>query len=339
MKRIFALLLALVILLSACAVPSQPLEDLAPLEVRFLDVGQADAALVRCGEATMLVDGGNREDSSLIVSVLGDLDIGTLDYLVCTHAHEDHVGGLAGAINTVFVDTVLTPVTEYGSSVFTKFIKAANDRGCDVVVPKSGDTFPLGDATVTVLGPVSDYDDPNDTSIVLKLELGEVSFLFTGDMERDAEADLLDEWGEEMLSATVLKVGHHGSDTSTSYPFLRAVDPEFAVISSGKGNDYGHPHDEVLSRLRDASVTVYRTDKSGDIIAATDGVTVELSTDKTAAPSSPPAKAASYIGNKKSKVVHAPSCASLPAEQNREYFETSEEALDAGFTPCKNCMQ
>ena len=153
MKRLFSLILAFSILLCACTAPTPSTVDTTALQVRFLDVGQADAALLQCGDATMLIDGGNREDSSLIVSVLKRLNIEKLDYLVCTHAHEDHVGGLAGALNVASVDTVLTPVTEYDSSVFETFIQAAKQQNCEIQIPESGDTFALGAATVTVLGP------------------------------------------------------------------------------------------------------------------------------------------------------------------------------------------
>ncbi len=339
MKRILALILALLVLLCACdtnTVQTVQSGDLAPLEVRFLDVGQADAALLRCGDAAMLIDGGNREDSSLIVSVLKRLELKKLDYLVCTHAHEDHVGGLAGALNFSQVVTVLTPVLSYDSAVFEKFMLAAEINASEITVPKSGDTFALGDATVTVLGPTEQYEETNDTSIVLKVELGEVSFLFTGDMEREAESDLLGTWSERDLAATVLKVGHHGSDTSTSYPFLRAVNPAYAVISVGHGNTYGHPTEEVLSRLQDADVTVYRTDLHGDVIATTDGKTVEFTTDKTPKPK-PVVSDKCFIGNKNSKVFHLPSCETLPKEKNRVYFTSREAAFNEGFRPCENC--
>lgn len=340
MKRLLALTLALLLLFSACtlSIPDPVPVDSPDFEIRFLDVGQADAALIRSDGETMLIDGGNREDGSLIAAVLKRLGITTLDYVVCSHAHEDHVGGLSAAFHVAAVETVLIPVTEYDSTVFSNFINAAQNS--EILVPSPGDTFPLGQATVTVLGPVADYEEPNDTSLVLKVTLGETSFLFTGDMERTAEADLLDTWSDSALNATVLKVGHHGSDTSTSYPFLRAVNPTYGIISVGKGNSYGHPCDEILSRLRDANVTLYRTDLQGDIIVTSDGSDVFFQTDRnTAANANPTAsvQAKEYIGNKKSKTFHLPTCASLPTEKNRVSFSTRDAALDAGFTPCKNC--
>ena len=259
-----------------------PTAEPVELRVDFLDVGQADSALVRCGDHAMLIDGGNVNDSSLLVSCLKSQGVEYLDYVVCTHAHEDHVGGLSGPLNTCTVGAVFSPVTQYDSKAFSSFVKYTGAQGLELTVPAPGDAFTLGGALVTILGPVADYDNTNDTSIVLRVDFGETSFLFTGDMERTAEADLL-ESGRD-LSATVLKVGHHGSETSTSYPFLREVMPEYGVISVGEGNSYGHPTEATLSRLYDAGVTVYRTDRQGTVTAVSDGVSVIFTTEKNVAP-------------------------------------------------------
>ena len=262
--------------------PTPAAEEPVELRVDFIDVGQADSALIRCGGQAMLIDGGNAADSSLLVSYLKSQGVEHLDYMVCTHAHEDHVGGLSGPLNTSTVGRVFCPVTEYDSKAFSSFVKYTGAQGLELTVPAPGDTFALGGALVTVLGPVADYDNTNDTSIVLRVDFGETSFLFTGDMERTAEADLLESGCD--LSATVLKVGHHGSETSTSYPFLREVMPQYGVISVGEGNPYGHPTEATLSRLYDAGVTVYRTDLQGTVTAVSDGKTVTFTTEKNVAP-------------------------------------------------------
>ena len=207
-------------------------------------------------------------------------------------------------------------------------------------MPKAGDRFLLGEATVTVLGPLKDYEDPNNTSIVLRIVYGQTSFLFTGDMESVAEGDLLD--AGVALKSTLLKVGHHGSSSSTSYRFLREVAPSYAVISVGKGNSYGHPTDEVLSRLRDAEVTLYRTDLCGDIICTSNGKTLAFEIKKgspTVAETTQSTAVSEYacIGNLNSKKYHRLTCSSLPNEENRIYFTSAEEADEKGYTPCGIC--
>lgn len=263
------------------------------LQVRFLDVGQADAALVSCDGHHMLIDGGNRGDSNLIYAVLQREEISYLDMVVATHAHEDHIGGLPGAFQYASAGLTLCPVTTYDSEVFETFAAKAREKGGGLTVPQPGDTYPLGSATVTILG-VNGEADTNNTSIVLRIDYGETSFLFTGDAEREAEQVILD--SGLPLGATVLKVGHHGSDTSTTYPFLREIMPQYAVISVGTGNSYGHPTEETLSRLRDAGVEVFRTDMQGDIVCTSDGKTVTVQPQRNqnadtlgpAAPTEPP---------------------------------------------------
>ena len=307
------------------------------LTVHFIDVGQADCALLECGGQTMLIDGGNAEDSSLVVSYLQGQGVEYLDYVVCTHAHEDHVGGLSGPLNTCTVGQVFAPVTEYDSKVFSNFVKYTQQQGLGLTIPQADSTFALGQAQVTVLGPRREYEDTNNTSIVLRLDYGETSFLFTGDMESTAEQDLLDAGCD--LDATVLKVGHHGSSTSSSYVFLREVMPTYAVISVGKDNSYGHPHEEVMSRLYDAQVTVYRTDEQGTVVAFSDGETVTFTTEKDVAPTVGRGEAEQqvYIGNRNSQVFHRESCTGLPAEQNRVYFDSRDAAVAEGYTPCGRC--
>ena len=343
-RKIACLLLGALLLLSGCEfrMPEQEVKQPAEttgdgLTVHFIDVGQADSALLQCGGQTMLVDGGNVADSSLVASYLESQGVEYLDYIVCTHAHEDHVGGLSGPLNTCTVGTVFSPVTEYDSKAFSDFAKYTRQQGLELTVPEPDDTFTLGSARVTVLGPREDYEDTNNTSIVLRVDYGETSFLFTGDMERDAEADLLEAGCD--LDATVLKVGHHGSSTSSSYVFLREVMPQYAVISVGADNSYGHPHEEVMSRLYDAQVTVYRTDEQGTVVAFSDGTAVTFTTEKDAAPAvgREEAESSGYIGNLNSHVFHRESCGGLPTEKNRVYFDSREEAVTAGYTPCGRC--
>ena len=250
------------------------------LEVHFIDVGQADASLILCEGKSMLIDGGNPEDSSLIYSYLKKHGIDHLDYIVNTHPHADHVGGLAGALNYASVGTVLAPITAYDSRAFNSFVKYLDEQNVSITVPKAGDEFKFASARVKVLGPVTSSQDINNNSIVLKVTYGDTYFLFTGDAEREEEQDILAKGYD--LRSTVLKVGHHGSNTSTTYPFLREIMPQYAVISVGKDNSYGHPSEDALSRLRDADVKTYRTDMQGDIICVSDGKDVTFTAERNA---------------------------------------------------------
>lgn len=338
-------------------VPSPGTEQELPanstFKVRYIDVGQANAALIECDGNHMLIDGGNKRDSELIYAVLKNEKIEELDIVVATHAHEDHVGGLAAALAYAEADLILSPVASYDSDAFEDFRKYAVQAVGEITTPSVGDTYSLGSSTITVLG-VNSTEDENNSSIVLKVQYGQTSFLFTGDAEREAEQVILD--SNLDLAATVLLVGHHGSDTSTTYPFLRAVAPQYAVISVGEGNDYGHPTEAVLSRLRDADVELYRTDLHGDIVCLSDGKNVSFETEKTTdcdvfTQSPRPSPAADpkpettpsecdYVRNTNSMKFHYPDCDSVQKmkEHNKSFFTgTRDELVSQGYGPCGSC--
>lgn len=249
--------------------------------IHFFDVGEGDSTLVECDGHYMLVDGGNPSESRFLYSYLEKHGINYLDYIICTHAHEDHVGGLAGALNYASVGTAYCPVTEFDTRAFNSFVKYLGVQGKEITVPKAGDLFNLGSATVQIIGPVDmslAEDNENNTSIVLRIKYGETSFLITGDAEEAEELSIVKSRYD--LMSTVLRVGHHGSYTSTSEDFIKAVKPEYCVISVGEGNSYGHPHDVVMDRINKYKAQVFRTDNDGDITCTSDGKVVSFKTEK-----------------------------------------------------------
>ena len=347
-KRILSLLLLVSLILCGCSeaaphTPAAPSVSGDGLTVHFIDVGQADCALLECGGEYLLIDGGNREDGQLVVSYLDQQGVEELSAVVCTHAHEDHVGGLPSVLAVYPTAAVYAPTKTYSSNVFDDFLYYTDQQGLDVTLPSPGEELSLGETQITVLGPVKSYPDPNDTSIILRVQYGESVFLFTGDMEVTAENDMLDYWDDDSLfRADVLKVGHHGSNTSSGYRFLYEVDPDYGVISVGTDNSYGHPHDEPVSRMKDAGVTMLRTDELGHILATTDGRDITFTWGNQNAqpedvePGDPQPQ--TFIGNKNSKKLHAPDCANLPKEENRVSFDNYQQALDAGYSPCGSCL-
>ena len=300
MKRIFGLLLIFcitVVGIGGCANPNQdlyktsdtasfvtdPTEEEKPLvspdgffQIHFLDVGYGDSALVICDGKTMLIDGGS--SAKTISGFLTAQEISHLDYVVATHAHSDHVGGLTGAFSVADVDVILSTVAESDDKSFQNFADKAKEQGRAITVPKVGDSFSLGEAVVTVLGPVlgKQYEDPNDTSLVLHIVYGETSFLFTGDIEEPAQRDLLE--SGVIPHATLLKVPHHGKASAATKAFLDAVTPLYGVISIGASK---LPADDTLLRLQESGTTVYRTDLNGNIFCSSDGYTLSFETEQT----------------------------------------------------------
>lgn len=238
------------------------------IELRFFDVGQADSILVRCGNDSMLVDGGNRDDGPRLLAALESLGVDCFACVVCTHPHEDHAGGLSYVAARIPMQRALAPCREADSYWFGDFAVKAGES-CGLTVPKPGDEFALGGATVQVLGPLRWYEDMNDNSIILRVVYGDTAFLLTGDATYVAEGELADSGAD--LKADLLKAGHHGANSSSSYHFLELVAPDYAVISVGADNEHGHPGEYTLDRMSDAGIRVLRTDQLGTIVCRSDG--------------------------------------------------------------------
>ncbi len=307
------------------------------LTVHYLDVGQGDCILVECGGEAMLIDAGDNDQGTKIQNYLMKQGVKELKYAVGTHPDADHIGGLDVILYKFDCGKVMMPDMTKDTAAYRDVVDTMKQRGYKNSVPEPGDSFRFGSAVCTVLGPVDSYEDANNNSIVLKIEHGDNSFLFMGDAEETAEADLI-ESGRDM-AADVLKVGHHGSHSSSSKEFLEAADPSYAVISCGEDNSYGHPHAETLNNLRAMGVEVFRSDEQGTILAVSDGSKITWNSAPSDSWKAGEASVSgSYIGNKNNGKLHRAGCNSLPMEKNQVLFSTREEAVRAGYDdPCKRC--
>lgn len=252
----------------------------APLTVSFVDVGQADCTLIENAGKYALIDAGNNEDGPLLVKYFESLGIKGFEYVFATHAHEDHIGGMDDIINNFKIKNFYMPDAITTTKTFEDVLTALENNKVTFKTPTTGETFELQaevPATFTVLSVNSDESNLNDTSIVLKLKYNTTTFLFMGDASSKIENAILD----KSIQSDVLKVGHHGSKTSTSNRFLEKVNPKYAVISVGKGNSYSHPNIETLNRLAKKDVKVYRTDELGTIIAKSNGTIINFENVKT----------------------------------------------------------
>ncbi len=244
-----------------------------PMAVYFLDVGQGDGTVIRCGDTVLMIDGGEREREYEVTEFLKAHGIDSIDCYIASHPHSDHIGAAAAVFGAMNVKSVMltsfsdfnTPTTE----TYERFLNAIAQENCKVYCVSAGDEYTFGELKLQIYAPVEETSAYNDMSVVVKITYGNTSFLFTGDATKESERLMLERKYD--LHANVLKVAHHGSSDATSAEFLKKVAPNVAVISCGKNNDYGHPHKEVLSLLKKENVTVYRTDKSGNIVIYSDG--------------------------------------------------------------------
>lgn len=252
------------------------------LTIRYIDVGQGDAILIEDpGGECMLIDAGTNASEMSLLSSLAACSIRRLTYMVFTHPHEDHIGGGDRVLARHHADTVLIPECETQTSSYDKLMEAAERYADDVLYVSPGDTYGLGDAVFTILAPLGGpYENGNNDSIVLRLTYGDRSFLFTGDAEAFSEEEMLAAYPAEELRSDVLKLGHHGSSTSSTEVFLDAVKPIIAVASCGLANEYGHPHAETVKRLNDREILLFRTDACGTILIETDGEALRVTSDK-----------------------------------------------------------
>ncbi len=333
--------IAVVFSLCSCSFETSYISYDGDLVAHFIDVGQGDCILLESQGDFVLIDAGETEYSATVCQYLENNDVTSLDYVIATHPHSDHCGGLTEVIENFSVDNFITVETDQQTKTWLNVLYAVDNNNVNYIDAKVHSKYDFGNSSFEIMGPYGDYyKDYNDYSIVVKAECGNTSFLLTGDAEKKVELEMIDNGAD--LSADVLKVGHHGSSTSSCDEFLDAVDPNYAVIMCGLYNDYGHPHTETIDSLNTRGITTYRTDMLGTIVAVSDGNNIEFyydNEDYTVATSKTENSTISYIGNKNSKKFHLSTCSGAQdiKEQNKVMFESRDEAVENGYTPCKTC--
>lgn len=347
------------------------------LQVHFIDVGQGDCTLIKCGDAAMLIDAADDSKGTAIQNYLNKQGVKKLDYLILTHPDADHIGAAPVIITKFEIDNVFMSDHEKNTKTYSKVIQALDYKRLKYITPSAGTAYALGSAEFTILAPNKSYSDANNASIALLIKNGENAFLFTGDGEEEAESDILA--AGLSVNADVYLAGHHGSKTASSEGFLNNVSPAYVVISCGEGNSYGHPHAQTLNTLRAMGVKVFRTDEQGTIIASSDGtnitwncapseswiageptrsggggdntsdivqegapaVQIQIETPaETPQPDEAPQPVTdewNYVLNSKNKKFHLPTCKTLPANNREDTNLSREEILNQGYQPCKNC--
>lgn len=315
------------------------------LAVHFIDVGQGDSEFIEFPNGkNMLIDAGEQDAGETVVSYLKKINVQSIDFVVATHPHSDHIGGLPAVFDAFDIKTVYMPNAVSDSYTFELLLDKIEAEGCETIEAKQGVSV-IDDENLTAqfLAPVSEkYDDLNNYSAVLKITYIDKSFLFMGDAETLSENEITDD-----ISADVIKVGHHGSNTSSSKSFINRVMPEIAVFEVGKDNSYGHPNKEVIERYENIGAEIMRTDLMGTIVLSTDGYSINDMSDRVITESDTKISAEStetaeykYVLNTNSKKIHSSDCPSVSniSPKNKELTnETIEELEKQGYTCCKSC--
>ncbi len=259
------------------AVPAVDFDD-SSFSAHFIDVGQGDSTLIVCDGEAMLVDGGTGEAEDDLISYLKNCGITSLKYVVATHPHEDHIGGLDVVFEEFAVNDIIMPSATATSAAFERLLTGIENEGIEITVPEVGDTYTLGGASFTILSPSEEYEDLNDSSIVFKMTYKDKSLLFTGDVGSTPINKMLD--NNVDLSADIYKVAHHGSAKNNPEDFIEAIAPDYSVISCAIDNSYGHPHDETIERLTAIVTNIYRTDTMGSVVFSINDEGIGVKTEK-----------------------------------------------------------
>lgn len=314
------------------------------LNIHTIDVGQGDSTLLECNGNYMLIDAGETDHSKAVVDYLKQYNVEKLSYMVITHPHSDHYGAAEAVLENIETENIILTEAYNTTSSWEGLVDYIDSNNYNVIMPESNQVFNLGECNITTYVPEIDNDDLNNCSVVLKAEYDGMSALFTGDAEKSEERAILESGFN--VKADVLNVGHHGSSTSTSKEFFENVNPQLALISCGKNNDYGHPHKETTALLKKQNVKSLRTDEQGSIIVNMNDDVLNITTSNGYSESinlnnsnETTDKESQYIGNKNSKVYHSSSCTAVGkmAEKNKVIFNSAQEAENENYSPCKNC--
>jgi len=251
------------------------------IAVHFIDVGQGNAVLIQQGSQTMLIDAGDNHMSDRVVRYLKNQGIEKVDYLIGTHPHADHIGGMEDVIDGFKIGTIIIPDVAHTTQTFENMLLAVERNDLKLTKPFVGDTYSLGEAKATIVAPNSSgYNNLNDYSVGIRIDFGSRSFLFTGDAERPSEEEMTNNHSILSLDVDVLLIPHHGSNSSSTAAFLEAASAKYGVIQVGEDNRYGHPHPEVLERLNSFDMEIYRNDLHGTVIVTSDGEHIQIETEK-----------------------------------------------------------
>ena len=240
--------------------------------VHFIDVGQGDSILIQLpNQQNMLIDAGDNHTGQLVVDYLKEQGVSMIDYLIATHPHADHIGGMDNVIDQFEIGVIYMPRVAHTTKTYMELLEAIDEKNLRIRTAKAGVTITIDDVTVEILAPDSqlESDNLNDYSVVLKLIYGKTKFLLQGDAEKKSEEFILESGMD--IKADVIKLGHHGSSTSSTPKYIEAVDPDYAIVMAGEGNKYGHPHKEVVALMNEKGITLYRTDRNGTIVVISDG--------------------------------------------------------------------
>lgn len=355
---------------SASNVSNNVSDTMTPLEIHYIDVGQGDATLIKCGDDAMLIDAGDNDKGTQIRAYLMSQNVSKLKYVIGTHPDADHYGGLDVVIYNFDCENIFLSDLMKDNRTCDDVVQTMKNKYYTYTTPAVGSTYTLGDATIQFVGPVkNDYSEANNHSLVLLVKHGDNTFLFTGDAEEESERDILA--ANTTISCDVMQAGHHGSSSSNTEKFLKTASPEYMVISCGENNQYGHPHSETMNTLRAMGVKVFRTDLQGTIVVKSDGknLTFNCSPDESYVAGEPQGSSQNtttketvsettitetttstentqntqlYVVNTNTKKFHLPDCSSakrIKDENRMEVNSTKEELIEEGYSPCKNCLE